>query len=146
MLLKEMLDDSAMVEPDATGVGRLGVIMNLQSSSQSFIDRSFNILKDRLGVPYEVYTHLEYCADLPEFIAIIASGMKMPAKEIQNIFEKYNELSNAVNTKKDEFFDNIKELKGNTNDAMFDSFDSFGVTAKVDTSAAKDAFFKAYEN
>lgn len=145
-ILTDMLDNSAMIEPNASGVGRLGVIMNLQTTSQAFIDRSFEVLKERLGVPYEVYTHLEYCEDLPEFVAFIASGMKMPAKEIQNIYDKYTELSNAVNKNKDEFFSNIKELRGNENDAMFDSFDSVETAKKVDTSAAKDAFFKAYEN
>ena len=141
-ILTEMLDDSAMVEPDATGVGLLGVVANLQSSSQQFIDRSFKVLKDRLGMPYELYTHIEECPDLPEFIAIVASGMKMPAKEINNIFNKYTALSNAVNTKKDDFFENIQNLKGNSEDAMFDTNIISG-KPKINLDDARKAFFKS---
>lgn len=142
-ILKEMLDDSAMVEPDAAGVGRLGVIMNLQTSSQSFIDRSYDILKNRLGVPYEIYSHIEYCADLPEFVAIIASGMKMPAKEIENIYYKYMELSNAVNKNKDDFFETVGELRGFEDDGMFDSYDASNVMHKKELN--KDDFFNNFQ-
>lgn len=144
-ILKEMLDDSAMIEPDTSGVARLGVVMNLQSSSQQFIDRSYKILKDRLGMPYEVFTHLEDDNSLPEFVGIIVSGMKMPAKEIQAIFDKYTELSNAVNKNKDVFFDDILTIKGNQDDAMFDTYKGNKQT-KVNTDAARDDFFKSFED
>ena len=139
-----MLDDSAMVEPDAAGVGRLGVIMNLQPSSQAFIDRSYDILKNRLGVPYEVYSHIEYCGDLPEFVAIIASGMKMPAKEIENSYYKYMELSNAVNKNKDDFFETVGELRGFADDGMFDSYDASGAVHHK-KELDKDDFFNNFQ-
>ena len=146
-ILKEMLDNSAMIEPDATGVARLGVIMNLQNSSQQFIDRSFNTLKKRLGMPYEVFTHLEYEPSMPEFIAIIASGMKMPAKEIQNIYDKYTELTSAVNKSKDSFFDNMLEYKGDKGDAMFDNAHSVvgSKHSKINADDARKAFLKSLE-
>ena len=95
-ILREMMDESPIIDTDASGIGRLGVIMNLQPTSQAVVDRSYKALRERLGEPYEVYTHLEFVEAFPQFIAIIASGMKMPEKEIELVFNKYSEMSKKV--------------------------------------------------
>jgi cell division GTPase FtsZ len=145
-ILKEMLDDSKSIESDGSTLGRLGVIINAQSSSQEFIDRSYSVLKERLGNPYEIYTHIQYSKNAPEFIAVIASGMKMPDEEIKEYYEKYKEMTEAVNKKKDSFFAEIQDLKGNSEDSKFDSFSSGrGYNTEIEASAAeKNKFFASF--
>jgi hypothetical protein len=141
-----MLDDAKSIESDGSTLGRLGVIINAQSSSQEFIDRSYSVLKERLGNPYEIYTHIQYSKNAPEFIAVIASGMKMPDEEIKEYYEKYKEMTEAVNKKKDSFFAEIQDLKGNSEDSKFDSFSSGrGYNTEVEASAAeKNKFFASF--
>ena len=143
-ILREIMDDSPIIDTDRSGVGLLGVIMNLQPSSQAVVDRGYKVLKERLGEPYEVYTHLEFIEALPQFIAIIASGMKMPEKEIENVFTKYSEMTKKVNTDKDSFFDNVRELKGSDETFMFDSFSHF--TGRKNNEVARNNFFAEFEH
>ena len=46
--------------------------------------------------------------------------MKMPMSYIKKVYNKYNEQIEKVNTEQDEFFDDVRELKGNKIDNMFD--------------------------
>lgn len=143
-ILREMMDESPIVDSDASGIGRLGVIMNLQPSSQAVVDRSYKALRERFGEPYEVYHHIEFVEGLPQFVAIIAAGMRMPEKEIENVFTKYSEMSKKVNTDKDSFFDNVKELKGSDETFMFDTFSNFSKRKSNDI--ARDNFFAEFEH
>ena len=123
--------------------------MNLQSSSQEFIDRSYRLIREKLGEPYEVYTHIQYNEQAPEFIAFIAAGMKMPEDQIKKIYSNYQELTGSVNKKEDDFFDTVQTMQGNEDDDQFDSFarGKFKRELNSDDQAAKerDKFFVGYE-
>ena len=147
--LKEMLDDTKSFDPDGSKIGLLGVIMNLQSSSQEYIDRSYRLIREKLGEPYEVYTHIQYNEQAPEFIAFIASGMKMPEDQIKKIYNNYQELTGSVNKKEDDFFNTVQTMQGNEDDDQFDSFarGKFKKELNTDDQAAeeRDKFFVGYE-
>ena len=143
-ILREMMDESPIIDTDASGIGRLGVIMNLQPTSQAVVDRSYKALRERLGEPYEVYTHLEFVEAFPQFIAIIASGMKMPEKEIESVFNKYSEMSKKVNTERDSFFDTVREFKGSDETFMFDTFSDF--QRKRNHQENRNNFFAEFEH
>lgn len=143
-ILRNMMDESPMIDTDASGVGLLGVVMNLQPSSQAVVDRSYKALRERLGEPYEMYTHLEFVEAFPQFIAVIASGMRMPEKEIENVFNKYSEMSKKVNTDKDSFFDTVRQFKGSDETFKFDTFSSFSKKDSFD--AARGNFFAEFEH
>ena len=147
--IKEMLDETKSFEPDGTKIGLLGVIMNLQPSSQEYIDRSYRLIKDKLGEPYECYTKIQYNENCPEFIAFIASGMKMPEEQINKLYNKYRELTESVNKKEDKFFEEVQEMRGNDEDSKFDTFEN-GKFKRVihnnqQAAAARDKFFVGFE-
>ena len=147
--LKEMLDNSKSFDPDGSKIGLLGVIMNLQSASQEFIDRSYHLIREKLGEPYEIYTKIQYNPQYPEFIAFIASGMKMPEEQIKKLYEKYQVLTDSVNKKDDDFYDSVQELQGSEEDKKFDSFERGRFKREInnDDQAAieRDKFFVGYE-
>lgn len=145
-ILIEMLDESPSIDSESAKVGRLGIMMNLMPQSQQFIDRSFDILKERFGEPYEVFTHIEYVEELPQFISVIASGMSMPANKINEIYAKYAEMSESVVKSKDNFFDEIQNLRGNDDDAIFDTFSSSTRSASSTQEVAKNNFFAHFDH
>ena len=127
-------------------ISRLGVMMNLNPKSQKYIDKSYKVLTDKYGVAYEYYTHIEWIQEYPQFIAIIASGMGMPTNKVNAIYEKYIEMSEKIVRGNDDFFENIRKLRGYDSDSSFDTF-SFGndSEAKKDNkSATKTALLSKY--
>lgn len=144
-ILREMMDDSPIidVDPENEGIGRLGVMINASGSSLAYVDRSYSILRERLGEPYEVFTHIESISDYPQFIAIIASGMKMPYKAIETVFDKYKEMNSAVNKDQDSFFEKIKDFDDEESD-MFDSYKSEYQKRKIE--AARAQFFNQFDH
>lgn len=110
-IIKDMIDNSKSLDTTPTCT-RMGVILNISDKSKAFIDYEFNQLKEYYGNPYELFTHVQYDESLPEFIAFIVSGLKMPKDEIQKILGKFNELSNNISDDNDSFFDNKLEIKG----------------------------------
>ena len=143
-IIKEILDDTASVDPDDNaGITRLGMIYNLQPSSQENIDYSYSPIIQRLGSPYEIFNHVQYRPDMTEFIALIATGMKMPMNEIRKVYNKYNEQINEVNTTEDNFFESVREMKGHSTDNMFDMPN---IRPGQPDAATKDQFFNSFLN
>lgn len=118
-VLIDMIDNSKSLDISEPSAKRLGVIFNVSEKSQDFIDFGATVLRDRLGFPYEYFQHIQSIGD-SEFVAFIASGMQMPLDEIKEVYEKYKEQSAKVNKKQDSFFDFVGDLRGNSEDAMFD--------------------------
>lgn len=116
--LIEMLDDSHNM-PTKVGMQRLAVIMNMNENSLLYCD-DYSVIKDRCGSCYEVFTHRQSEKDMPEFIALIIAGRKMPLDEAKNILDRYNAESAAVDTDEDDFFSEIQGFRGNARDTMFD--------------------------
>lgn len=119
--LKEMLDKTKSIEPEGKKIGLLGVISNLRIDNQEFIDRSYKVIRERIGEPYEVYSQIQDNQG-EEFIAFIASGMRMPENKIDQLFGKYNEMNENVEKTADTFYDKMKSLHGSAEDDVFDSF------------------------
>ena len=119
-ILSEMVDNSHSLTINSPSAQRLAVIMNLQESSQENIDYSLSVLKEKLGNPYETYKHIEYTKNMPEFIAVIASGMKLPIDEVVAIRDRYESESAKTDKTEDDFFNSVRSLKGNAEDKKFD--------------------------
>ena len=114
--------------------------MNLPESSQENIDYSFKLIKDKLGNPYEVFTHVQNEEELPQFITIVAAGMKLPKEEVEEIFNRYKKQSDSVNKESDSFFNDVKNLKGNVEDSKF----NMTRNTRRDIKNAENAFFSGF--
>lgn len=144
--MSNLIDEDKSLDINEKAMVRLGIIINATEETLDNIDFSFDIIKDKLGVPYEIFTHIQYDEEQPEYINFIASGMKMPLEEIKQVYEKYKKESERVNKKQDTFFDFAGGLKGNDEDSSFnvggkrrlqtakkDFFNSFGITENKDS-------------
>ena len=122
-IVAEMIDStkSLSLTPSAT---RIAVLINLQESSQDNIDYKFEVIKDKLGNPYELFKHIQYTKNSEEFIAIIASGMRMPLEELRAMKSRYDERTAEINKSEDDFFKEILSLQGSKDDAKFDMMGS----------------------
>lgn len=140
----KMIDSTRSLEFTPT-CKRLGVILNVPTTSMDHIDHDFSVAKKRFGMPYEFFLHIQHEDTLPDFIAIIAAGMDLPLDDINEAYERYKELSSKVNKNKDGFFSKVAEMRGDNKDSMFnmdlggskqvnkkDFFSSLGGTKKGD--------------
>lgn len=114
--LTRMCDESHAMESSPSAL-RLAVIINVAENTLMYCE-DYTILKDRYGKAYEVYTHKQ-SEPGGDFIAFIASGMKMPIDEVKDIYNRYSAESDAVDKSEDDFFSLVKGMKGNPKDAMF---------------------------
>lgn len=134
----DIIDNSKSLDISELSAKRIAVILNISEKTSEFIDYSFAIIKERYGVPYEVFTHIQNEGD-EEYIKFIISGMNMPIDEVKDIYNKYVKASENVNKTKDGFFDFAKGLKGNSEDSMF-NMDKIRASNKNN----KDAFLNKY--
>lgn len=120
----DLVNNSASLDFEPSAI-RLGVILNISSKTKDYIDYSFKVLKEKLGFPYEVYTHIQ-SENSPEYMAVIAAGIKMPDEDITRIHKKYEEETSRINKAKDSFFSNAKKFATREEDRVFD----LGTTAR----------------
>lgn len=114
-LVLSLIDNSKSLDVEPTAK-RLGVILNISEKNKDNIDYLFSVIKSRFGTPFETFTHIQK-EEEPEYISIIASGLKMPIDDVKGIYTRYQEEASKVNTSKDDFFNmalNTKET------SMFD--------------------------
>jgi len=135
-ILTDMIDNTKSLEIGEPSAKRIAVILNIAERSRDFVDYTFDVIKDRFGTPYEIFTHVQMEGSV-EFIAFIVSGMAMPIDEVKDIYDRYLSASEKVNKKKDEFLDITRGLVGNQEDAMFNM-------TKQDTSSKIDANKKSF--
>lgn len=114
----EMIDNTVSIDSFSKSVKRLAVILDISENLEDYIDYDFIEIKNKLGIPFEVYTHIQNHDG--DSIEIIASGMDLPVDELQEIYEKYQDSVSKVKKEKDNFFDSIKGL-GDPTASMFDS-------------------------
>ncbi|MGL5752088.1 MAG: hypothetical protein ACRCXT_16265 [Paraclostridium sp.] len=105
ILIDDMIDDTKSFSVNDKAIKRLAVFLNISPKRSNLIDYNFDIIKEKLGVPYEVFTHVQYDENLPESISIIASGLNMPIEEVRNIYDRYKTETSKINISKDKFFD-----------------------------------------
>ena len=134
----DTLDKSKSLDIDEKGIERLGVIMNVRRDSTDYIDYK-DIITERFGVTYETYEHIQHEEKtMPEFIAFIMAGLKMPMEEIESTYKNYEDSIKKVNKDQDSFFSTIQEKAIDTTDEAF----NLGAK-KIKTMDKKDFFKKA---
>lgn len=110
-IVSDMIDNTTSLDTHDLALKRLGVFLNVNNRTGDIVDYNFTVLKNKLGVPYEVFTHVQYDESQPESISFIASGMNMPLDEVKDIYEKYQRETSKINTSKDKFFEFASSLK-----------------------------------
>lgn len=138
-ICSDMIDNDKSLETTEKSAKRIAVFINATEDTLNNMDLTFSIIKNKMGVPYELFNHIQCDEQSPESIAIIVSGMKLPLDVLEEIYDKYKEESKKVNKNKDSFFDRASELKGNSEDDMFNS----GISRRRQTNKAvnKQTFF-----
>ena len=154
-LLSDTIDNTKAIDVEDPSAKRLAIIMNIAEKNRDAIDFSFSVVKEKLGLPYEVFTHVQDEGS-SEFISLIISGLDLPTSELKEIHERYVEATSRVKTDKDDFFSEIRGMSTSTN--AFDmtnksrkpkgdkkSFlNSLGGKSEETLSRAKDAFSENY--
>lgn len=132
-----IVDESKSVDFTPTA-SRIGVIFNGKDSSRDNIDYSYKVFKAKYGEPYEAYTHIQENKSYEkEFIACIASGMKLPIDVIEKTYNEYIDRTSKISKDKDSFFDKISAFEEPGEDDIFDM-------KKNDTKIDKEDFFKNF--
>ena len=106
----DMIDNSKSMDIKEVTATKIAVIINIDPSSTDYISYE-DIIVERYGHPYEMFLHIQHEADMPEFIAVIVSGVKMPVEEIQRIYSEYKTRMERVDRNQDNFFAAAKNLK-----------------------------------
>lgn len=142
----KMIDETKSLETTKS-MKRLAVIINTHSNPDdiNYIDYDFTVFKDKFGIPYEVFTHVQNNDEIDEEISFMAAGLKMPLDEIKDVYKKYKEQSDKVDKSKDKFFDTIGNLKGNAEDDIFNTKGKQERT-NPNTQGKKSSFFNSYNN
>lgn len=122
-LCKVAIGSSKSIKTDSPTAIRIGIILNIKPSTEEYIDYSFAEIKSAYGNPYELFTHKQWDGE-KEYIAIIASGMVLPLKEIERVHDKYKEESAKVNKAADEFFAKTRGMNVLEEDTKFDMIKS----------------------
>ena len=134
-VLTRMCDESHAMETSPSML-RLAVIINVPENSQMYCE-DYSILRQRYGNWFEISEHRQ-SEPGGDFIAFIASGMKMPMNEVKAIYDSYSAESEAVDKSEDDFFSNVKKMKGNPEDAMF----TMSTAAEINSGSEDDFFAK----
>ena len=74
---------------------RVAVIINASDKTKLAIDNTFNVLFKYTGDPKitgEFFKHIQYDPEEPEYISVIASGIRIPDKEFVKINNKFEEI------------------------------------------------------
>ena len=108
-MVQEMIDESKAIDLNTPSQERLAVIINIDESATGAIDYSETI-NSTFGEPFEKFEHIQHESNLPQFMAFISSGNKIPSKEIEEIYAEYSRRSKGRDNSPDEFYDSEFEL------------------------------------
>lgn len=133
-IIKEFLDTETSLDTNKT-VKRLAIIFNIAEETTDNVDFYYNTFKDKFGMPFEVFTHVQHTKS-SEYVDFIASGLDLPIDEVREVYDKYKEQTDKVNKKKDSFLNESNELKILQTDDMFD-------VNNTKASISSDDFFKS---
>lgn len=140
-LINNTLDESCSMLSPTKSAKRIALIFNVKPNN-SAIDYSGDVFKERFGVPYELFTHIQDAAGSAEYVTVIAAGMDLPLEEVKEIFEEYKRTTSAIKKDQDSFFDELNSMKGDPRDSMFNMFS--GNSRKETTEEDRDSFFKSF--
>lgn len=143
-IITDMINSNKSIETNKSAK-RLAIILNAKEETRTLAEARIDLLKDKLGFAYEVFLHDQYDEDQEEYIAFIASGMKMPLDEVQEVYDRYKENSEKTDKSKDSFFDIANQLKGNDEDGMFNVRKSSIEDNENAINSREDDFFKDFQ-
>lgn len=112
-ILASMIDNTKSLDT-SKGVHTLAVILNIKEDKREYIDFSFDAIKNKLGTPMYIFPHVQYDENQEEYVAIIASGMKLPKEELKEVYDKFNSRKDTLDDSEDDFFDNDMKVSLNT--------------------------------
>ena len=135
-------NDSASIDSPTKSAKRIACIFNVKSNAD-YVDYSCNVFKNRFGMPYELFTHIQDSLESAEYITVIASGMDLPIDFVKDIYNQYKKTSSIIKKDRDNFFDEMNTLHGNSEDAMFNMFDNIEDKSSIDKD--RESFFKEFE-
>ena len=120
-ILHETVDNTKSIDftPSASIVS---VYINATDKTADLVTESFEDIKERFGNAFEIFHHVQYEGS-KEWVAIIASGIKMPIEEVEAIYNKYLEESARVDKTKDNFFSSITTMNDLDEDESFNISD-----------------------
>ena len=142
-LCANIIDNTSSLEFMPTAK-RIGVILNISEKTKDFIDYSFSVFKNKLGSPFEVFTHIQSEKET-EFISIIASGLNLPIEEVETVYNKYIEETSKVEKKRDAFFSKAMQFKKADDDDIFDFAGKKQNTKLAPDNNTKRAFFNRFK-
>lgn len=138
--LTDFINSQGFVDPSKNpGAKRIAMIFDIPDQDD-VIDYSGSTLRKIYGEPYEFFTHMADNAT-SYGVSYIVSGMNLPSEEITAIYNAYMERTAKVNKKKDDFFDIIGSMRGDTQDR---NFDMLGEKDTKDIEASKRDFFSDF--
>ena len=130
------LNSQGFVDPSKNpGAKRIAMIFNTPEDEN--IDYTAQDLRALYGEPFEYFTHLSDDCD-GYSVSFIVSGMKLPAEEINSIYEEYMERTVKVSKDRDSFFDMIGGMESSEDER---GFDMLTPSNQKTVQAAKQDFF-----
>ena len=138
-LIADAFENSCSMDCDQSAK-RIAVMINASRRTQDIIDNSFEVIKRYVGIPIELFQHIQPDNDDDlqgeEWIDIIACGMNYPEKPIRDISMKYSRLREKLNVGRKSLHDIFGDIE------VQDELDEFNmdVRKKLDQSKA-DALF-----
>lgn len=116
-VIKNMIYNSASIKSNPSAI-RLGIILNISPQSKDAVDMSCESLRNHYGNPYEFFKQIQWDGK-KEYIAYIASGMRMPMDEIQAVYDRYIELSSKMTKDNDDFYSKVADMNMLEEDSKF---------------------------
>lgn len=101
----DVIDNTKSLDISGAGIKRIAIFVNADSRKAEMVDYKCEAIKKKLGMPYEIFTHIQYDQSKPETLSFILAGLNMPLEEVKEIYEKFKNESSKINTDKDKFFE-----------------------------------------
>lgn len=114
-LIQDMIDNTKGFDLSTQTQKRLAVMINIDKTSTGVIDTE--LLLEHFGEAFEKFEHIQHETSLPQFVAFISSGNKIPMDEIQSVYKQYQERANKMDNSPDDFFG--KNFKFDDQDDVF---------------------------
>lgn len=137
--MNSYLDDSIVPDAGEKSAKRIAVFFSCDGEG---VDYTGELFKERFGMPYEYFTHIQEPVE-NSFIRWIISGQKMPIDDIRRIYNNYMKITQKVNRAQDSFFSEVSSFRNDTEDNMFNMVSS--KKSKRPTDSAKNKFFADFE-
>ena len=141
--IKNSIDESKFVDPSDKSAKRMGLIFNITEDMEDNIDINGDEFVKVYGIPYEMYTHIQY-ADKDAYMRWIVAGMNLPVDAVNEIYENYMTTSANISKKKDGFFSTVRSFEGDSENGMFDMLIPDEDEEEHDSKSALDQFVREF--